>query len=113
MNQSNLIMSIIQNKPIKNLSFLQDKKGNFEVIDEKQRTKALLSFVQDGFLLSPDNGYRIVESVDDSGEPKIIDVTGKKFSELNNDLKNRILEYQLSIKMIDSMDADERGKVFW
>ena len=105
LHQSNLIVAILYNVPISNLWFEKDGKGrSFKAIDGKQRTLTLCSYVADEFPLSPKIRYKMVDDVD---------VTGKKFSDLPEDLQKRILEYQLSVTIIDKMTADERAVVFF
>ena len=113
LHQSNLIMAILHNVPISNLWLEKDKRNKYKVIDGKQRTLTLCSFVKDNFPLSPKMRYKNIETTNDAGKSVIVDVSGKKFSELNDELKIRIMQYQLSVTIIDQMDADDRALVFF
>ena len=104
LHQSNLIVAILYNVPICNLWFEKDGKGRYKAIDGKQRTLTLCSYVADEFPLSPKIRYKEVDGVD---------VRGLKFSELSEDLQKRIMEYQLTITLIDKMDTEERAIVFF
>jgi len=103
LHQSNLIVAILYNVPISNLWYEKDGR-KFKAIDGKQRTLTLCSYVADGFPLSPKIRYKMVDD---------IDITGNKFSELPDELQKRILDYQLSITVIDKMDSEERAVVFF
>ena len=104
LHQSNLIVAILYNVPISNLWFEKDGKGKYKAIDGKQRTLTLCSYVADEFPLSPKIRYKMVDDVD---------VRGMKFSDLPDELQKRILDYQLTITIIDKMEADERAVVFF
>jgi len=104
LHQSNLIVAILFNVPISNLWFERDGKGKFKAIDGKQRTLTLCSYVADEFPLSSKIRYKMVDDVD---------VTGLKFSELPDELQKRIMDYQLSITVIEKMEAEERAIVFF
>ena len=113
LHQSNLIMAILHNVPISNLWLEKDKRSKYKVIDGKQRTLTLCSFIGDNFPLSPKMRYKKVETVSEAGKPLTVDVSGRKFSELESELQDRILQYQLSITIIDQMEPDERALVFY
>jgi hypothetical protein len=105
LHQSNLIVAILYNVPISNLWFEKDGRGrSYKVIDGKQRTLTLCSYIADEFPLSNKIRYHIVDG---------IDVRGLKFSQLDEELQGKILEYQLTITMIEKMDSEERAVVFY
>ena len=113
LHQSNLIVSILNGVPISNLWFEKSGRGKFKVIDGKQRTLTLCSYINDQFPLSPKIRYASATSEDKLGKPVSEKIVGKKFSELSYTLQNRILNYQLSFTIIDEMQAEERGLVFY
>lgn len=102
--KSNLIVAMLNNAPIANLCFEKAGRGIFNVIDGKQRTLTLCSYITDGFAISPKIRYKKVDG---------IDITGKKFSELPEDLQNKLNNSQLSFSIIDPMDKNERDFVFY
>jgi hypothetical protein len=108
LHQSNLIAAMLNHVPISNLWLEKDGKKNrndkFKVIDGKQRTLTLTSYLADGFPLSNKMRYKTVDGYD---------IVGKKFSELDYELKNRLQGFQLSFTIFDAMDADERALVFF
>lgn len=101
--KSNLIISILMDIPIESLLFEEAESGH-NVLDGKQRTLTLCSFVEDGFALS--EGIRVKEL---DGVP----LAGLLFSALPEETRNRILEYELSIAILRPLDAEERATVFF
>jgi len=102
--KSNLIVSVLLDIPIESLLFEESEKKSYNVLDGKQRTLALCSFIEDGFLLSPK--IRIKEA---DGQP----LAGMKFSGLPEELRNRILDYELFISVLRPLEAEDRGTVFF
>ena len=102
--KSNLIVAMLNNSPIANLCFEKVGKNTYNVIDGKQRTLTLCSFVADGFPLSPKMRYT---KVDDNS------VAGLKFSQLPEELQNRLQNYQLSFSILDVLTEEERDFVFY
>ena len=113
LHQSNLIAAILYNVPITNLDLEKGDRDVYKVIDGKQRTLTLCAFLDDKFPLSKKMRYRMIPTVNEQDEPTVTDVSGKRFSELNEDLRKRILNYQLQITVIDEMNAEERALVFY
>ena len=101
--KSNLIVSLLLDIPIESLLF-EESGDTFNVLDGKQRTLTLCSFVADGFKLSPK--IRIKEIGGHALE-------GLTFSELPKKLQNNILEYELSIAILRQLDSEERATVFF
>lgn len=101
--KSNLIVSILLDIPIESLLFEETESGH-NVLDGKQRTLTLCSFVSDGFALS--DKIRIKE-IDD------ISLVGLTFLDFPEEIRNRILEYELSISILRPLDAEERATVFF
>jgi len=102
--KSNLIISLLLDIPIESLLFEEAEKKSHNVLDGKQRTLTLCSFIEDGFALSPKIRVKEIEG---------LSLVGLKFSGLSEELQNRILEYELSISILRSLDAEERATVFF
>ncbi|QKF65506.1 DUF262 domain-containing protein [Campylobacter corcagiensis] len=84
--KSELIESILMGIPLPVIYFFQDKDGKNQVVDGRQRLTCIAEFLDDKFQLK---------------KLKIIpDVNGKKFSELEPILQNKIEDYQLEIYTI-------------
>lgn len=102
--KSNLIVSVMLDIPIESLLFEEAEQKSHNVLDGKQRTLTLCSYVEDGFALSPKIRIKEIE-----GQP----LAGMKFSSLPEDLQNRILDYELFVSVLRPLDAEERGTVFF
>jgi hypothetical protein len=102
--KSNLIVSLLLDIPIESLLFEETEGENYNVLDGKQRTITLCSFVEDGFALSPKIR---VKGIDEQELP------GLKFSMLPETLQSRILEYELSISTLRTLDSEDRATVFF
>jgi len=102
--KSNLIVSILMDIPIESLLFEETEDDSHNVLDGKQRTLTLCSFVEDGFALSDKIRIKDLDGL------ALVD---KKFSSLPEEVRNRILEYELSIAILRPLDPDERGTVFF
>ena len=102
--KSNLIVSVMLDIPIESLLFEEAEKQSHNVLDGKQRTLTLCSYVEDGFALSPK--IRIKEI---GGQP----LAGMKFSALPEELQNRIMDYELFVSVLRPLEAEDRGTVFF
>jgi uncharacterized protein with ParB-like and HNH nuclease domain len=92
-----LIHSILTGFPIP--PFYTVKKGDkYDMLDGKQRSNAIASFIDDEYLLILDEDYREVD-----GEF----IEGKKFSELSEELQDRIKDVSLSICFFDETITDD------
>lgn len=112
--KSLLIHSILAGYPIPAFfaAKSQDDKGMavYDMLDGKQRSNALVSFMSDGFALSivPE-----VEHEGDEGNIATVDVTGKYFSELPESLRDAISDYSLTVYYFDGITEDEISELFW
>jgi hypothetical protein len=90
--------------PIESLLFEEAEGGSHNVLDGKQRTLTLCSFVEDGFALSDKIRVKEIDGVS---------LAGMMFSSLPEEIRSRILEYELSIAILRTLDAEERATVFF
>lgn len=102
--KSNLIVSFLLDIPIESLLFEEAEGGSHNVLDGKQRTLTLCSYVDNGFALSPKIRLKAFD-----GQPLV----GLKFSELPEAMQNRILDYELSISVLRPLEETERATVFF
>ena len=102
--KSNLIVSLLLDIPIESLLFEETDNDAMNVLDGKQRTLSLCSFLNDGFALSPKIRIKEIDGVS---------LVGLKFSELPAELQARIQEYELSISILRPLDSEERATVFF
>lgn len=96
-------MTILHNAPVANLTY-EVVDGGYSVIDGKQRSLTLYEYTKDKFNLSKKLMYTMVDG---------IDVGGKRFSKLPQELQERIMQYQLAITMVDPMTEEERNFLFY
>jgi len=104
LKKSNLIVSLLISVPIESLLFEDADKKSYNILDGKQRTLTLCAFVDDGFALSPKIRLKELDGVQ---------LVGMKFSDLPDEMKSKILDYQLSISVLDPMCAEDRAMVFF
>ena len=103
--KSNLICSLLLDVPIESLLFEEaGGRNNYNVLDGKQRTLTLCSFVDDGFPLSTKIRTKEVDGTS---------LEGCVFSALPEDLQNRILDYQLSFSIMNPLETEDRATVFF
>ncbi|MDR2524761.1 MAG: DUF262 domain-containing protein [Oscillospiraceae bacterium] len=102
--KSNLIVSLLLDIPIESLLFEEAEGESHNVLDGKQRTLTLCAFVSDEFAFSPKIRVKALDGQS---------LAGLKFSMLPEALQNQILEYELSISILRSLDAEERATVFF
>ena len=101
--KSFLIETILLNFPIPKLSLYQitdikSRKTVKEIVDGQQRSQTILDFYNDKLNLSKASS--------------ITEAAGKLYSQLNEDLKHRFLDYSLSIDLFVSSTQDEIREVF-
>ncbi|MBA9075325.1 DUF262 domain-containing protein [Rufibacter quisquiliarum] len=106
--KSYLIDTIIRGMPIP-IIFLRDKRINInqfeplrEVVDGQQRLRTVLSFVCPEFLedYNEDRDYFTISKAHNE------ELSGLKFSELDDELKSRILDYEFDVHILPSKIDD-------
>jgi hypothetical protein len=102
--KSNLIVSLLLDIPVESLLFEEAEGESHNVLDGKQRTLTLCSFVADEFALSPKIRLKELD-----GQPLV----GLRFSMLSEAMQNQILEYELSISILRPLNVEERATVFF
>jgi uncharacterized protein with ParB-like and HNH nuclease domain len=89
-----------------NLSKLEPSR---EVVDGQQRLRTLFSYI-DSSLLKDYKKERDEFEIESDHNP---DLAGKTFSQLSNDLKQRILDYQFSVQILPTgIDDREVLQIF-
>lgn len=112
--KSLLIHSILAGYPIPAFfaAKSQDDNGSavYDMLDGKQRSNALVSFLSDDFALTnvPEVSYEDAE-----GNAVCIDVNGMSFSELPECLQDAISDYSLTVYYFDGITEDEISELFW
>lgn len=104
--RSRLIESLLLGIPIPMFYLSEDEKGNWDVVDGLQR----LSTIRD-YVLSETNPECIPEGKTPFSKLTSLefwtDLNNKKFSQLSDAFKNKILETQLSITLVGPRTPDE------
>lgn len=100
--RSYLMDTIVRGKPIPKVFIRQiinptTKKSIREVVDGQQRLKTILSFVSDGFKISPKHNA---------------DFGGKYFSQLEEDSQRNILNYEISTDLLINMSNADVLDIF-
>lgn len=99
--QSLLIHSILSDYPVPPLFAVKaGRKKNF--IDGKQRLTTVIDFIEDNFSLDVD-----IDNIDNSI------ISGKKFEELPEELKNRFYNYKFDLISIEDISGDEIEELFF
>ena len=99
--KSKLIHSVLVNYPIPPV-FAKREDTTYHILDGKQRLTSIIDFVLDKFSLSKD-----ISSV--SG----IELPGKKFSELPEDMQQKILEQAIEINYVEEIEQAEMEELFF
>lgn len=107
--KSLLIHSILTGYPIPALytrRVVIDGNKVYDMLDGKQRAHAIYEFIENEFELK-----NIPEVELESGES--IDINGMKFSDLNDELRDRVIVASFSINYFDDMTDDEVAEMFY
>jgi hypothetical protein len=102
--KSNFIVSLLLDIPIESLLFEKTADDKYNVLDGKQRTLTLCSFVKDEFVLSPK-----IEMPEIGG----VQLAKNSFLNLPEKLRSKILSYQLTFAVMDELTEEQRAQVFY
>lgn len=110
--KSLLIHSVIMGYPIPPFyaAKISGESGTvYDMLDGKQRSGALASYLKDEFALGdvPEVEYEVEE-----GKVETIDISGKKFSELPEELQDIISDYSLTVYYFDGITEEEISELF-
>ena len=107
--KSDLIHSLIENYPVPPF-YARRVDGVYDFLDGKQRMNAIAGYINDDYALTvlPPVSY---EPADDD-KPIEVDISGKKFSELPEELQDLILSYTLTIYYYDEITDAQVATLF-
>lgn len=106
--KSLLIDSILEGYPVPPMYADKDTEtGVLDMLDGKQRSNTLAEFINDEFSLT-----KVVNEIDCEEEQGKINVIGLKFSELPEELRDRIYDYTIELKVFDNLTDEERNELF-
>ena len=113
--QSLLIHSMLTGYPIP--PFFMSKNDNvYSLLDGKQRATTVKRFLNDEFALKniPEIEHEVTTEVDGESTTttEILDINGKKFSELPEDIQDTIKDYSFNMVYFDGITDDEVSEMF-
>ena len=114
--KSELICSLVEDYPInpvhaKEVKVTEKSKNGkdntvtyFDFLDGKQRLNSIYDYVKGQYVLVG------INPVEFNGE--LVDISGKYFSGLSEDMQNKIMNYEISVNSYEDMTDDESRKLF-
>lgn len=111
---SELIWSIIMGFPIPPVysergSFDNDKVKVYDVLDGQQRCTSIYKYLNDEFALTE---LKPIPYLDEEGNECTIDVSGRKFSELDEELQDIIKDATITVKYFDNLEQHQKAEMF-
>lgn len=112
---SELIWSILMNYPIppiyceRGVGSDDNKIKRFDCLDGKQRCTTIYKFLNDKFALTQ---LKPIPYIDEEGNEQIIDVSGRKFSELDEELQDIIKDSTITVKYFDNLNQPKKAEMF-
>lgn len=111
---SELIWSIIMGYPIPPIYAERGKTDNekvkiFDVLDGQQRCTTIYKFLNDEFSLTE---LKPIPYLDENGNECEINISGLKFSELDEELQDIIRDSTITIKYFDSLEQYQKAEMF-
>ena len=111
---SELIWSIIMGFPIPPLyaergESVNDKVKIYDVLDGQQRSTSIYKYLNDEFALTE---LKPIPYLDESGEECTVDISGKKFSELEEELQDIIKDATITVKYYDNLHQSDKAEMF-
>lgn len=111
---SELIWSIIMGYPIPPV--YSERGGNendkvkvYDVLDGQQRCTAIYKYISDEFALTD---LKPIPYLDEEGNECTIDISGKKFSELEEELQDVIKDATITVKYFDNLEQHQKAEMF-
>lgn len=113
--QSLLIHSMLTGYPIP--VFFASKDGDkYDMLDGKQRATTITRFLNDEFALKgiPEIEYDVTEGEGEDAETvtETLDINGKKFSELPEEIQDTIKDYSFNVAYFDGITDDQISEMF-
>ena len=112
---SELIWSILMNYPIppiyceRGTGSDDNKIKRFDCLDGKQRCTTIYKFLNDKFALTQ---LKPIPYIDEDGNEQTIDVSGRKFSELDEELQDIIKDSTITVKYFDNLNQYKKAEMF-
>lgn len=111
---SELIWSIIMGYPIPPIYAERGNEDNdkvkvYDVLDGQQRNTTIYKFLKDEFALTE---LKPIPYLDEEGNECTIDISGKKFSELEEELQDIIKDATITVKYFDNLEQNQKAEMF-
>lgn len=111
---SELIWSIIMGYPIPPVYSERggnedDKIKKYDVLDGQQRCTSIYKYINDEFALTE---LKPIPYLDEDGNECTIDISGKKFSELEEELQDIIKDATITVKYFDNLEQSQKAEMF-
>ena len=111
---SELIWSIIMGYPIPPIyaergESVNDKVKIYDVMDGQQRNTTIYKYLKDEFALTE---LKPIPYLDENGDECTIDISGKKFSELEEELQDIIKDATITVKYFDNLEQYQKAEMF-
>lgn len=112
---SELIWSIINNFPIppiyceRSSMDNNDKTKYMDCLDGQQRCTTIHKFLNDNFALTE---LKPIYYLDENGMEKSIDISGLKFSELDEEIQDIIRDSTITVKYYDDLPQPKKAEMF-
>jgi hypothetical protein len=86
-----------------------DKVKIYDVMDGQQRNISIYKYIKDEFALTE---LKPIPYLDENGNECTIDISGKKFSELEEELQDIIKDATITVKYYDNLDQSQKAEMF-
>lgn len=111
---SELIWSIIMGYPIPPIYAERGESDNdkvkiYDVMDGQQRNTTIYKYLKDEFALTE---LKPIPYLDENGNECTIDISGKKFSELEEELQDIIKDATITVKYFDNLEQYQKAEMF-
>lgn len=111
---SELIWSIIMGYPIPPVyaergESVNDKIKIYDVMDGQQRNTTIYKYLKDEFALTQ---LKPIPYLDENGKECTVDISGKKFSELEEELQDVIKDATITVKYFDNLEQYQKAEMF-
>lgn len=111
---SELIWSIIMGYPIPPIYAERGETDNdkvkiYDVMDGQQRNTTIYKYLKDEFALTQ---LKPIPYLDEEGNECTVDISGRKFSELEEELQDIIKDATITVKYYDNLDQTQKAEMF-
>lgn len=112
---SELIWSIINNYPVppiyceRSTANDDDKIKKFDCLDGQQRCTTIYKFLNDSFSLTE---LKPILYLDENGDECSVDISGLRFSELDEELQDIIRDSTITVRYYDDLEQSKKAEMF-